>query len=1128
MRSSLKKKINLDPSEWILLALSWLIYFGGLIIFFDGDNSWVLIVTGALPVLITGWTSGMAMGGFAALLSISIHFIIHFFHPSFSTELNIFLLNHLIGFAALTVAGMLVGHLRDLQNSTYSQLAALKDNNQQLMMLSQLLETTNLVTTELISTKAWVEKLPDLIREIGTIAELDHIFLLQLTGYGSANYSGIIHHFWSSQKENDDQAVIQEQLIPSFEIINWIKTADNNHPFSGNINFLSPETQTFFNLNESGEFIIYPIFANTSLWGFIGFETEDRNKIWDQLERKTYKSIAQTLGSTFYKKLIEDNLNLRAKELDSLQKTSMNVSSSDHLDSGLHTVLSQILELSPAYDTNIYLKDNHELKFFLSLGANQQQSLPFTHSGELEVSRIVADTKQDLFISDISTFNSIEPGIASQQEGLISLALVAASEVIGILNIWFPSFRKFPREEKTILRLLADQAATAILNMQFLQVERYQRILADSLRKANLQLSNNLELKQVLENILEQILMLVSARDSHILLYDGKVLEFGAVAYAKDVQRDPVHSPDNNSIFYQTAQNGECVLIPDIQEEKNLQASWKTGSLISLPLIFHKKVIGVMNVTFFEPGELDEQHFQVLNLLSNQAAIAINNARTFEAEREQRKLAQALQHTGRIIQSSLDLEVVMDHILAQIATVIQYHSANLMLVDDGIARVVRLQGYQNLSEEYPEDPFRSPFKVSRFSTLEMMTETKNPLIIPDTTSDPQWVKTRTTEKIQSWAGAPILDGDQVIGFLSLNNQNRHYYQPEHAETLTAFASQASIALKHARLFQQSQQHARELGALHEATSTLVTTLKLDDLPSKILEGAVKAIPATEFGALFLVDEDKTVLLRKAEYGKGPSFNEQYSLDANELLPIKVFLENRPEMYNDQDDALQSIIAAPLPTQKEVLGVIILAGHDPGKFTENDLTILTNIAATTASAIRNAQLHKEIEDLAITDPLTKIFNRRGLEQWGQYEIDRAIRFDSPLSAIFFDLDNFKNINDTYGHEIGDQVLEHVVLCSQEVIRKIDIFARIGGEEFIIILPETALPVAVKVAERIRKNVTRSLINANSHQIQMTISLGVSELSEEINDLVQLINAADHLMYQAKQSGRNTTASALSNF
>ena len=1126
MKQNTRKVIKLSPSDWVMLALSWLVYIGGLIFFASADTSWVFLALGALPVLVTGWTFGMSFGAGAAFLSILIHLMFKVFLSANTEVVNLFLFRHLVGFALLTIAGMLIGHLRDLQNKTRSELAALSENNQQLLNLSQLLKTVNLVTTDLISASDWMDKLPDLICQIGMAAELDHILLFQLTGNGTVNYSGRIHHFLANSQAGGPQTLVQEQLIPSFEILNWIKTAENGIPISNDLAYLTPETRTILAFHDSGDFAVFPIFADTTLWGFICFENNDPADNLDPLELNTYKSIAQTLGSTFYKKLIEEHLNLRAKELDSLKITSTNISSSDHLDSGLHTVLSQILELTPAYDTNIYLKQNQNLEFFISLGEKGQQSLPFSHPGELEISRIVGETSQDLYISNIVEFSGIDTKAADKHEALISFALVAASEVIGVLNIWFSTVREFPQEEKTILRLLADQAATAILNIQFLQTEREQRILADSLRKANLLLSDNLELKHVLESILDQVLMLVSARDSHILLYDGTTLDFGAVAYAENVQSDPVPIPDKNSIFYKSARNGTRIMVPDIQAELTLKATWKTGSLISLPLIFHNKVIGVMNVTFFESGDLDDQLLQVLDLLSNQAAIAINNARTFEAEREQRKLAQALQHTGRVIQSSLDLEVVLDHILAQIASVIPYHSANLMLVEGEYTRVVRYQGYLEITEDNPAGFFNTPFKITKFRTLEIMTESKIPLIIPDTLSDIHWVKTQSTANILSWAGAPILDGDQVIGFLSLNNQNRHYYRPEHSETLSAFASQASIALKHARLFQQVQQHARELGALHEATSTLVTTLNLEDLLSRILEGAVKAISPTALGALFLIDEDKKGLTKKAEYGKEPSFNEQYPLNSDDFLPVSVFLKNQPKKYINPTDVLQSVIAAPLPTQEGVLGVIILAGLEPDKFSENDLTILTNIAATTASAIRNAQLHKEIEALAITDPLTEIFNRRGLEQWGQYEIDRAKRFNSALSAIFFDLDHFKEVNDTYGHEIGDQVLQQVVSCCQEVIRKIDIFARIGGEEFVLILPETPLPIAVNVAERIRKNISKGTLLSNSHQLKITVSLGVSELTEEINDLISLINTADHLMYQAKQAGRNTTASALS--
>ena len=956
---------DLDLSEWIMNILSWLVYFGGLLFFYRSESSWVLIALGGLPVIVTGWTFGMRSGFLSAVVSILSHLFLQLSLPEARNEINTQLFHHLVGFALLAIAGMLIGNLRDLQQRTHTELRSLRKNNQQLIQLSKFLEAVNRETTSIIAAQEWNELISQMVQKMGAASSCDHLFLFRLSGNGTINYSGLIYHSQGDQKGKNDDLYHQQSNLPT-EIINWISISDQDTIINGKLDALNTETRKLLNCQPDGVYAIFPIFASAALWGFLGIEYNQSEYTWDDLELKTYQNAAFTLGSTFYKKLIEEDLIMRARELDSLQKTSTDISSSDHLDTGLHTVLSQVLEITPAYDTNIYLYRNNSLDFLISLGKNRQQSLPFSHPGEFEISQFVAEMDQDLFLRNVGKFDKIEDGIADQQEALISFSLKAAAEVIGILNIWYSAPRKFSKDEKKILRLLADQAATAILTIQYIQNEREQRILADSLRNANLQLTDNLNLKQVLESILEQVLNLISARDAHIFLYDGSTLQFGAVTYSEDVQRHPVHPPKEDSIFYQTARQGERILIPDMQAEPTIPDTWKTGSLISLPLIFHRNVIGVMNVSFYEPGEKDDQLLQVLDLLSNQAAIAINNARTFEAEREQRKLAQALQKTGRAIQSSLDLEVVLDQILTQIGSVIKYHSANLMLVEEGFARVVRQQGYKEVTGEEPDELFLTPFKITRFSTLQKMTDTKKPLIIPDTENDPQWVKTRSTSSVRSWVGAPIIDEDQVIGFLSLNNQNLNYYNPEHAKILAAFASQASIALKH------------------------------------------------------------------------------------------------------------------------------------------------------------AQLHQEIHDLAIRDPLTGIFNRRGLDQWGQYEIERAKRFDSPISAIFFDLDQFKSINDSFGHDVGDNILQQVVICCKHTIRKIDIFARIGGEEFIILLPETPLSTGVQVAERIRRAVSDYPFMAKSKQIQVTISLGIAELNEEISDLPALIKVADQFMYQAKQSGRNTTS------
>jgi diguanylate cyclase (GGDEF)-like protein len=962
MINRLKPPQKLDPAEWIMVFLSWMIYLGGLTFFSEQDNYWVLMALGALPVLVSAWSLGMGLGAISAFISIFIHLLMHLLHPASRESLNMLLFNHLIGFALLTITAMFIGHLRDLQFKSSTELNTLAENNKKLIRLSQALEATNQLTTDLITSQNWMEKIPDLLRNIGLAAGIDHLVLFQLAGSGTVNYSGRLYHYWA-----EIQSKYPERDIPSIpeELTSWIAKAEIDQPLIGLLDELTEETREYFFLQDQGSYVIFPIFTSVSLWGFIGFESYLSDKKWESPELNTFRSIAQTLGSIIYKKLIEDHLDLRAKELDSLQKASTNISSSVQLETGLQSVLSQIYELSPAYNTSVYLVQNNDLKVFLTLGKNKQQTLPFSLPGEEELSQLVATTNQDLFIPNITLFNEIAYQNSGPEQAVISFSLKAASEVIGVLNIWYDTIRTFTQEERTILRLLADQATTAIINMQFIKAEREQRILADSLRKANLQLSDNLELTDVLESILKQVLLLVAAREAQVFLYNGRTLEFGAVIYAEEVQEDPVHPPGLDSIFYQTAQSGKRILVPDIQAEEHLQNTWKTGSLVSLPLIFHRKVIGIMNVSFNQPGDLDEGLLQVLDLLSSQASIAINNARTFEAEREQRRLAQALQHTGRSIQSSLDLEVVLDQILTQIATVIPYHAANLILVEDGEMRVVRQQGFQ-VEADKETVPSNNFFDVSRFKTLVRMAESKRPLIIPDVNESPDWIKTNSTEDVMSWAGAPILEGDQVLGFLSLNNHTANFYNHDHSDILSAFASQASIALTHARL------------------------------------------------------------------------------------------------------------------------------------------------------------HKKIHELAITDPLTGILNRRGLERWGQYEIDRAKRFNSPLSAIFFDLDKFKLVNDTYGHDTGDEVLKQVVKCCLSVIRSIDIFSRIGGEEFLIILPETSLPIAIQVAERLRQAAETYSFGSNSHQINLTVSLGVVELNEEIDSLSKLMSSADQYMYQSKQSGRNQTS------
>ena len=169
------------------------------------------------------------------------------------------------------------------------------------------------------------------------------------------------------------------------------------------------------------------------------------------------------------------------------------------------------------------------------------------------------------------------------------------------------------------------------------------------------------------------------------------------------------------------------------------------------------------------------------------------------------------------------------------------------------------------------------------------------------------------------------------------------------------------------------------------------------------------------------------------------------------------------------------------------------------------------------------LHKQIDelsDLVSTDALTGLFNFRHFKTILQAEMDRSKRSGIPTSLVLADLDHFKAVNDTYGHETGNQVLKHLADILKNEVRTTDIVFRYGGEEFAMIFPETHLNLAVKVADRIREQIANSPVPTDDGEINLTASMGASVyMKTSVLDLVDFVDSVDKYLYEAKQSGRN---------
>jgi diguanylate cyclase (GGDEF)-like protein len=215
---------------------------------------------------------------------------------------------------------------------------------------------------------------------------------------------------------------------------------------------------------------------------------------------------------------------------------------------------------------------------------------------------------------------------------------------------------------------------------------------------------------------------------------------------------------------------------------------------------------------------------------------------------------------------------------------------------------------------------------------------------------------------------------------------------------------------------------------------------------------------------------------------------------------------------------ESLIGAPLIYEGKVRGVITLSQLGINQFDENAVRLLEIIAAQTAIAFDRARLHDELLTEAVTDDLTKLYNRRYLLNRFNEERSRALRNQHTLAAMILDIDKFKLVNDQYGHDAGDVVLRDLAVVIRAVVRAEDIVARHGGEEFCVLMPESSPEDAQKAAERLRAAIERRRLPKSAGVRNITVSIGLALLSPD-DDGMELFTRADLAMYEVKHLGGN---------
>ncbi|KAF0109022.1 MAG: sensor histidine kinase lipoprotein [Anaerolineaceae bacterium] len=339
-----------------------------------------------------------------------------------------------------------------------------------------------------------------------------------------------------------------------------------------------------------------------------------------------------------------------------------------------------------------------------------------------------------------------------------------------------------------------------------------------------------------------------------------------------------------------------------------------------------------------------------------------------EAEREQRQLAEALRDTAAALNSTLNLDEVIERILENVGRVIPYDTVDFTLLEGQVGRVLRGRGYKKIGFT-PQAVTALSFPLKDFATLRMMLESGQALAIPETEKFPGWVVLPGLEKLKSYLGAPIRNREgTVTGFLTAGNMTPGFYNDAHAARLQAFANQAAIAIQNARLLEETRQRMKQLAALNALGNAVSATLSLEETSAAAVKGMLEAVHP-DLAFLFLREGDKLILKgiapKKAAKRLGAIPNHRVgecmcglavSL-GKPLYSRDIFTDMRCTWEECKKAGFRSFAALPLRSGTEIIGVVGLASDSDRDF-EPQAEFLETLTSQVSIALENARLFEE--------------------------------------------------------------------------------------------------------------------------------------------------------------------------
>ena len=756
-------------------------------------------------------------------------------------------------------------------------------------------------------------------------------------------------------------------------------------------------------------------------------------------------------------------------------------------DQVLDRILEQVSRVVPNDAANIMLIKGDRARVvrwrgYERFGAEQFVSTVVFRIPEMANLQQMLDSREPLVIPDIADYPDWVCVPATKWlRSYAAAPIIVRDEVIGFLNVDSATPGFFGQEHAESLRVFADHAAAAIENARLYEAEQKRRRLADTLRQVATVLSSTLDLKQVLDLILEHLAQVVPYDSASVMLVSDDVLRVVAARGFPDIERTmQVALPvAEDALFQEMLRTRQPVILTDAQKDKRFVAAGDTGYVrgwIGAPLVVKGQVIGNLTVDSRMPGAYGQEEAEMVAAFANQAAIAIENARLYEETRRRATELGILFEVVTAGMTSVRLDEILDRVMTALQETLRPDSIAILLVERETNELV-IRAHTG----FPGGPklVRRPIGVGIPSWV---VQTGQPVLLTDVREDERYYA--CDPNTRSELCVPLRVGERIIGALNLESHRLSAFNEDDLRLLSILAGHLAVVVENARLFEEIEERRLYLeGVLGSAPDAIVAL----DAQHRIVEWNAGAEKLFGYSREEVIGRDLDPLITNPETIQQASEFRQIVMSGRDLPPVETV------RYRKDGSPVHVIVAAsPILVGGELIGAVAVY---------TDITV-----------------RKRTEDmlraLLLIDELTGLYNRRGFLTLGQQQLKMANRTRRRMYLLFTDFDDLKWINDTFGHPEGDRALIEVANVLRKTFRESDIIARIGGDEFVVLAMETGGAGADVLAARLQENLR--VCNAREGRCyKLSLSIGVARYDPENPcSIDELIAEADKLMYEQK--------------